>query len=142
MYFVRHQSDFQCALDELRQREFDEGRYYPAVLMPPTPVDECSPHGAGRIHETIEEAIEAAGATGTRSILDIEIVSDEGGVGIARRLSQKDLEAYFETTTPTRRQVLENLPTNHMDRGEALCLPIYDEKGRPEAIFFAGYSCD
>jgi len=141
-YFVPYQRDFQQELDALRQREFEEGRYNPVMFMPPDIVDEHTPHGPGRQHETIDEALEAAETDGTRSILDIESVSDEPGFGVARRLTQEELEDYFETTTPTRAQILENLPTHRIERGEALCLPVYDDNGVPVAICFSGYSCD
>jgi hypothetical protein len=104
-------------------------------------IDERTGRGPGRQHNSIDDAREAAGADGTRSILDIEFVGDEGDVGIARRMTDEELEEYFETTTPTRKEILENLSV-YIERGEAVCLPVYDEAGVPVGICFSGYSYD
>ena len=61
---------------------------------------------------------------------------------MARRLTEEELQEHFGTTTPTRQQFLEMLPTEDVERGEAICLTVYDEVGYPTEIFFAGYSCD
>jgi hypothetical protein len=141
-YIVPYRQDFQQALDELRQREFDEGRYNPVMPFPPQFVDERSPRGPGRQHESIEEALEDSAEDGTRSILDIEFVGDENDFGVARRLTEEELEQYFGTTTPTRTQVLENTPSEDIERGQAVCVPVFDDDGLPVAIYFTGYSCD
>jgi hypothetical protein len=142
LYFVPYRADFRQALTELRVREFDQGRYNPVMFMPPGIIDEETSPGPGRKHNTIEEALSAAAEDGTRSILDIEAVGDEPGVGVARRLTEEELRDYFETTTPTRAQVLDNLPMHRIERGEAWCLPVYDANGLPVAVCFAGYSSD
>ena len=141
-YVVPYQPDFQRALDELRQREFEEGMYYPIMATPPRFVEDGLAVGPGRQHRTIDEARIAAGATGTRSILDIENVGNKAEFGVARRLTDEELEEYLGTTKPTRSQVLDNLPTHEIERGEAVCVTIYSETGEPVAIFFCGYSCD
>jgi hypothetical protein len=129
-------------LDELRAREFDQGRYNPVMPYPPELVDDTTPPGPGRQHETIEDALCETDADGSRSILDIERVGTEADFGVARRLTEEELQAHFGTTTPTREQVLEVMPTEDVERGEAVCLTAYDEVGYPTEIFFAGYSCD
>ncbi len=141
-YLVPYQHDFQQALEELREREFQQGRYNPVMMFPPEFVDEKTPRGPGRQHETIDEALEAAEEDGTRSILDIQFVGDEAEFGVARRVTEEELEAFFGTTTPNRAQVLDNTPTEDIERGEALCVPVYDDDGLPAAIYFFGYSCD
>ncbi|HXY36016.1 MAG TPA: hypothetical protein VEI07_17400 [Planctomycetaceae bacterium] len=141
-YLVPYQHDLQRALDELREREFEQGRYNPVMMYPPEFVDERTPRGPGRQHDTINEALEAAEEDGTRSILDIELVGDEAEFGVARRLTEEELEQYFGTTTPNRAQVLDNTPTEDVERGQAVCVPVYDEDGLPLAIYFFGYSCD
>ena len=132
----------QRALDELRKREFEQGRYNPVMPYPPELVDDTTPPGPGRQHETIEDALCESDADGSRSILDIDRVGNETDFGLARRLTEEELQAYFGTTTPTRQQILELLPTEDIERGEAVCLTVYDEVGYPVEIFFAGYSCD
>jgi len=141
-YLVPYQPNFQHALDELRQREFEQGRYNPVMPFPPFFVDDTTPPGPCREHQTIDEALEAADADGTRSILDIDRVGNEADFGVARRLSEDELQEHFGTTTPTREQVIEVMPTEDIERGEAVCLTGYDEVGYPVEIFFAGYSCD
>jgi hypothetical protein len=143
IYVVAYQDDFQEALDQLREREFEQGRYNPVMFRPPHFVDDRSPLGPGRQHETIQEAMDAAGEDGTRSILDIESVGDEPGFGVARRLAEEDLEDYFETTKPTTTQILnDQAMLNNVERGEGVCFPTYDDAGQPVGICFAGYSCD
>ena len=142
MYLVPYEPNFQRALDELREREFEQGRYNPVMPYPPELVDDTTPLGPGRQHETIEDALCESDADGSRSILDIERVGNEADFGVARRLTEEELQAHFGTTTPTRQQVLEMLPTEDIERGEAVCLTVYDEAGYPVEIFFAGYSCD
>jgi hypothetical protein len=140
--FVPFHLDLDAALDALREREFEAGRYYPAMLMVPDVIDADTP-GPGRQHATIADAAAAAGAEGTKSILDIESVADDPGFGIVCPLTDEQLDIYFETTTPTRRQILADpAMLNHVERGEAVCFPTYDEQGNPVALCFAGYSCD
>jgi hypothetical protein len=141
-YLVPYQPNFQRALDELRQREFEQGRCNPVMPFPPDFVDETTPPGPGRQHETIEDALCDSKADGTRSILDIERVGNEADFGVARRLTEEELQEHFGTTTPTRQQILEILPTEDIERGEAVCLTVYDEVGYPVEIFFVGDSCD
>jgi hypothetical protein len=141
-YIVPYEVDFQRALDALRNREFENGRYNPVMPRLPGLIDERTAPGPGRQHTSIDDAREAAGADGTRSILDIEFVGDEGDIGIARRMTDEELEEYFETTTPTREEILENLSVHYIERGEAVCLPVYDEAGVPVGICFSGYSYD
>jgi hypothetical protein len=38
-YFVEYQSDINSALQALRRREFEAGRYNPVMWFPPFPVD-------------------------------------------------------------------------------------------------------
>jgi hypothetical protein len=142
MYLVPYQPNFQRALDELREREFEAGRYNPAMFMPPHLVDDNSPPGPGRQHDTIEEAQIEADADGTRSILDIDRVANEPDFGVAQRLTEAELQELFGTPTPTREQVLEIMPPEDGERGQAVCLPVYDAVGYLIEIFFGGWSCD
>ena len=48
MYLVPYQPNFQRALDELREREFEQGRYNPVMPYPPELVDDTTPLGPGR----------------------------------------------------------------------------------------------
>ena len=63
-YFVKYKPDLDAVLDELRQREFQAGRYNPAMPFLNFPIDLSVP-GPGAQHDSIEEAFEEADADGT-----------------------------------------------------------------------------
>lgn len=66
-----YRPDKAAALAALREREFQAGRYFPAMDSPPFPVTPTSP-APGPQHGSIDEAVEEAEEIGTRSILDFE----------------------------------------------------------------------
>jgi len=74
-YYTTYQSDLNVALHKLREREFQAGRYNPVRPCIDFPITESS-SAPGAKHSSIEVAIEASEADGTRSILDILRVSD------------------------------------------------------------------
>jgi hypothetical protein len=74
MYFVPYERNVQSALEKLKEREFRAGRYYPVLTEIPFPVDPDGP-APGAAHASIADARDAADATGTRSILDMNRVS-------------------------------------------------------------------
>jgi len=128
IYFVPYQDDFQKALDDLRTREFAARRYHAAG--PPK-------------HATIEDAINDAGADGTRSILDIGQIGNEIEFCEACVLSEATLDELFETPHPTHQDVVrEGSMYGLIDRGQAVCFPVYNQSGTPAEICFAGYSFD
>ena len=90
----------QRALDELHQREFEQGRYNPVMPYPPELVDDTTPPGPGRQHETIKDALCESDADGSRSILDIDRVGNETDFGLARRLTEEELQAYLRDDDP------------------------------------------
>lgn len=140
-YFVPYQRDINKALQELRQREFQAGRYNPVMRFPEFPVDTRFP-SLGAQHKSIEQAIAAADADGTRSILDIESVEDEQDPGVAAPLDDETLETYFETTEPTHEAIEENMDfLEEVERGHCVYIVVYKED-QPHEIFFAGYSYD
>ena len=100
-YFVAYQKDINSALQALRRREFQAGRYNPVTPFLEFPVDAGTP-GPGAQHASIEEAITDADADGTRSILDMERISDEPDYGAVTPLSEDDLVELFGTSKPTR----------------------------------------
>ncbi len=65
-------------MEELRNREFNAGRYNPVIPFPEFPISEDSP-SPGPKHKSIEDALNAAIPDGTRSILDLTKVSNESG---------------------------------------------------------------
>src|SRR4051794_35657534 len=96
-YFVKYKPDVNAALQELRQQEFQAGRYNPVMNSPPFPVGPHSP-APGAQHATIEEALEDSDADGTRSILDLDHLSDEPEFNAASPLDEELLEELYGTT--------------------------------------------
>jgi hypothetical protein len=140
-YFVKHQPDHQAALEELRQREFAAGRYNPVMPFINFPVDP-NDQGPGAEHDTIEEAFEDADADGTRSILDLMTVGDEPDFGVAARLDDDALMEYFGTAQPTRETVSANWDFfEDIERGQGIYFVVY-KNGKPDELYFAGYSYD
>ena len=128
-YYVKYQPNLQAALRDLRDREFKAGRYSPEP-------DPAAPHAS------IADALLAAEADGTASILDLDTVADRPGFGVAHRLGEAQLQQLFGTTRPTH-QMIENSDDlfDQIDRGQGVCIVVYKDD-QPDEIFFAGYSFD
>ena len=140
-YFVEYEPDIEAALQKLRRREFEAGRYNPAVWFPEFPVTPQSP-APGAQHDSIEEAQEEADADGTRSILDMERVADEPDYNVVAPLPRETLLGLFGTDRPTREMVdASDELYDALERGQGVYVVVY-EGGRPSEIFFAGYSYD
>jgi len=143
-YFVPYQEDVRAALDALREQEFLAGRFYQ-----PT---EVQPGFFGRIvgrlpskpkpPASILEARTISGATGTRSILDIERISDACDYHAVLLVPRHELRRLLGTEQPTREKVeqCEEL-VEGVDRGQGICVVTY-KQGKPDGIYFAGYSFD
>jgi hypothetical protein len=141
-YFVEYEPDVNAALQKLREREFQAGRYNPVVDFPEFPVTPQSP-APGAQHDSIEEAFEDADADGTRSILDMERVEDSSDFNAVAPMSEEDLVAFFGTDKPTRRMIEDNDDLfEPLERGKGVYVIAYDDGGQPSEIFFAGYSFD
>jgi hypothetical protein len=139
-YFVNYESDIDAALRKLRLREFKAGRYNPVIPFPKFPVTATSP-APGAKHSSIDEALEASGEDGTRSILDIiqtGVASDDYTAGA---LSDDELISHFGTTKPTREMLEANPCFYEGQRGTAVYVIVY-KNDKPNKIFFAGCSFD
>ncbi len=136
-YNVEFQEDYNAALQELRNREFEAGRYNP-VIMFPSDEPEAMP---GKQHSTIDEAMEASMEDGTRSILDLSAVGTVDEYCVARILNQEELIKYFGTTEPTMEIIDKSNLFENIERGKGVCVPVYKD-GRLMELFFAGYSFD
>lgn len=166
-YFTKYKPDANNALQTLRQQEFEAGRYDPAMNMhdpnmwmfmfsfPPN--DQSISPGAR--HGSIDEALEAAEASGTGSILDIQKISKSPEFLASCALSAKEALALFGTDKPTRQMVediiiaegeLDHWEETGYDidefwdtigRGESRYITLY-ENDQPTEIFFIGYSVD
>lgn len=141
-YFVPYQADVNLALQALRQREFRAGRYNPAVVFPEFPVNERTSPSPGAQHASIEEALEAADADGSRSILDIERIGDKPDYGVVVPFSAEQLVELFGTAQPTREMIEQNMDfLDDLERGQGIYVIVF-KGGKPSEIFFAGYSFD
>jgi hypothetical protein len=138
LYFVPYQSDVSAALQALRQREFKAGRYNPVARFPM----DLGASAPGAQHASIEEALEASDADGTRSILDMERVGQSPGLGVLVLLPLEHLEELYGTQRPTREMIEQNMEfLDEIERGEGVYIIVYKD-GNPSEIFFAGFSYD
>jgi hypothetical protein len=142
-YLVPYRKDLQRALDELREREFQAGRYNPVISFLKFSEPAFSKQTPGPDHATIEDAIMDAAEDGTRSILDIATVGTTPDYGVAAPISAKVLKQLYGTDQPTREMLKENKEfLNDIERGQCVYCIVYTTSGAPNEIFFAGYSFD
>ncbi len=138
-YFVPYQPDINKALLDLRLREFRAGRYNPVIRFEPHLAQGRSP---GARHATIQEALEASEADGTRSILDMERVGTKPDYGVVVPLPAEELKRLFDTDHPTHEAIEKNMDFfENIERGQGIYIVVY-KGGTPSEIFFAGYSYD
>lgn len=135
-YYVPYREDVAAALEDLKRQEFAAGRYNKGYM--------------GKSASTISEALANSGADGTRSILDMEGVSesphdaegDDPQLGRVAPLSHEQLIAFLGTDKPSRAEIEEagGFP-EWVDRGMGIYIIAYDG-GKPSEIYFGGYSYD
>jgi hypothetical protein len=140
-YVVKYQPDIDSALQELRRREFRAGRYNPVIRFLDFPLGPHPP-APGAQHSTMAEALEDSDADGTRSIIDLDHISDEPEFGAVTAIGDEKLVEFFGTTRPTR-EVVEGSHElwEDLERGQGVYVILYKDD-RPDGIYFAGYSCD
>jgi hypothetical protein len=147
LYFVRYNPNIDAALQQLRQQEFSAGRYNPVMRHPqfPFPSDAAAANSPppGAQHKSIGHALEAAGADGTRSILDLDHVSEIPEFNAVAPLSSDELERIFGTEHPTHREIEQNMDAvfEGIENGQGVYIIAY-RKSLPDELFFAGYSFD
>lgn len=162
-YFCSYQKDIGNALQNLRQNEFEAGRYNSAMYelglsmssfaFPPS----SSSVSPGAKHSSIEEAFQAGGSEGTGSILDIQSISKTAEFMASSPLSVDFLLRFFKTDKPTRKLVEsviiheELLDEDDLDSLDAWddfadsvetpggCHFIVYADDQPSEIFFMGY---
>jgi hypothetical protein len=140
-YFVDYNPNIDEALQQLRNREFNAGRYNPAKPFPCFPIGPQCPTSVVK-HGSIEEAIEDSGTEGTRSILDILAIDEEPGFCTAAPLSDDSLDSLYDTTQPTRQMIEQNMGfLDDIERGHCIYIVVYQD-GKPSEIFFGGFSFD
>jgi hypothetical protein len=140
-YFVAYEEDVGAALQKLRNREFEAGRYNPVIRFLDFPIGPASP-APGKRHSSVQQALEASDADGTRSILDIERIDSTPDFGVAVPYPHDRLNDLYGTDKPSRANVEENMDFfEDLERGQGIYFVVY-ENGRPSEILFAGYSYD
>lgn len=140
-YFVEYQSDIENALRELREREFDAGRYSSAMELVEFPLGPDSP-APGPKHASIGEVMAQCGASGTRSILDLQFIGKEPELCTAGPLPKEALLGLYGVTEPTHEMVERNMGFfGEIDRGHGIYIVVY-KNGVPNELMFAGYSFD
>lgn len=92
LYLVPYQADVSVTLQQLRQQEFEAGRWFDGADEPPEA-------------DSIEDALDMMLEVGTRSILDMVGVSERRRVAHVAPVSDEQLTRVFGTTRPTREQV-------------------------------------
>ena len=164
-YYANYQTDVETTLQTLRRQEFEAGRYNPVVWLLSFPITDDTP-APGAQHSSIEEAMEAADASGTRSILDMFRASDishdealeaseEDGLDLyctTFPVASDELLQLFGTEQPTH-QMIESVILSQdnegaadefwesIDRGMGRHIVVY-ENNEPAEVFFIGYSFD
>ena len=140
-YTVKYRPDVDAALEDLREQEFQAGRYNPVMPFIDFPLTPASP-APGPGHRTIADAFADADADGTRSILDIMGIGDEPNFGVACPLAPEVLQSLYGTTRPTLAAVEGNMEfLADVERGQAVYVVCYTN-GAPSELLFAGYSYD
>jgi hypothetical protein len=125
-YYIVDYEDIATALKKLRNKVFKSGRYYGAEYEP----------------ESIKEALCNMYEEGTKSILDIDRISDVPESGAAAPLNSGEMEEYFGTDRPTIEMISNSSEFwGDMQRGHARYIIIFEDDV-PCRIFFAGYPYD
>lgn len=151
-YYVPYQEDKNRALQKLRQREFEAGRYRPVMYTGSLdfPLDPLQAPAPGKAHATMEAALEEALASGdgTGSVLDLQGVSGEDYFGVAHLVEPDLLMRHFQTEKPTRELIdkhiwalWDELAHTMGLRGAGICITVYQED-LPTELLFMGHSWD
>jgi|SRR5215470_7433614 len=141
-YAVPYQSDINKALQALRGQEFEAGRYNPVVPFLNFEFGGGPQPSPGKRHRSIEDALKASEADGTRSILDVERIESSPGFGVATPVRPERLIELYGTDKPSREMVAANMDFfEEIDGGQAVYIVLYQD-GQPGEIFFAGMSYD
>jgi hypothetical protein len=141
LYMVPFQAELNVALEQLRNREFAAGRYNPAQPFLNDLMTSDSPD-IGAQHPSIAAALKASGASGTRSILDMNRIAQKPANGVIVPLPPARLRELFGTERPTREMILGSDDyLEDFDRGQGIYMIVYADD-KPVEICFTGCSYD
>jgi hypothetical protein len=143
-YVVPYQEDIPAALEKLREQEFRAGRFWQPSEVEPGffgRILGCPP-SKPKPPATIQEAIKISDATGTRSILDMERISETPDLGAVSPIPPDELQRFFGTRQPTQEMIERSDEfIDSLERGQGVYIILHKE-GKPQEIYFAGYSYD
>jgi hypothetical protein len=143
-YTVPYQQDIRRALEALREQEFRAGRFWQPDEVQPGFFGPLLGRGPSKPRRpvSIAEALKISDATGTRSILDMERVTDTPELGAVSPLRPEDLRQLFGTERPTLEAIEKSDEfIDRLDRGQGVYIVLY-QQDNPERIYLAGYSHD
>ncbi len=143
-YSVPYQEGIRAALEALREQEFRAGRFWQPAEVQPRFLGRLLGRGPSKPKRpaNILEALKISDATGTRSILDMERVTDTPELGAVSPLQPNELRELFGTEQPTLETIEKSDEfIDRLERGQGVYIILY-QQGRPEKIYFAGYSYD
>jgi hypothetical protein len=125
-YFVPFNASVEAALESLRQKVFESGKF----------------NGSNRNPSSIKEAFAISEPDGTRSILDISKIGESPDYCTACPLPDQELKRLFGTTKPTHQMIADNMEFyENIERGQAIYIVVYED-GKPAEYFFGGMSFD
>jgi hypothetical protein len=135
-YWVPYQAEVGVALEALRSEVFAAGTFYAGQ-------GEHKVEGAQSIEELFARLDALGHADGTHSILDMTKIASEPGFGVAAPLTADQIDALFETQTPTRAQIeaARALLLEVREGGSGSYLIAY-EGDEPKELYFFGFSGD
>ena len=119
-----------------REREFRAGRFFQPSEVPPGFIGRLLGRAPSKPKPpaSIREAIKLAGATGTRSILDMERVGRHFDYGLVASLPPEELRRLFGTDQPTKKDVeASEALVEELDRGQGIAVVTY-EHGKPKEL--------
>lgn len=135
-YSVPYQEDIRVALETLREQEFRAGRFWQPSEVSPGFFGHLLGRGPSKPKRPVSilEALKISDATGTRSILDMQRVSETPELGTVSPLPVGQLRELFGTEHPSR-EVIEQSEDfiERLDRGQGVYIITYRE-GKPDGI--------
>ena len=146
-YFAPYQADVEKALQQLREKVFQENKYYIGDIYydkdrQPRYLENGLPYEKPA---TIDELLERSSEEGTHSILDIEHVSATPAFGTASPLSEREILDLFGIEKPDHDTILQKKGSpglyELLEPWEAAYVLVY-KNGQPDEIFFFGVSGD
>jgi hypothetical protein len=156
-YFVPYQQSIESALNELREQVFRSGKFFlrPQIEInsdnfadAPEEIREQAPAWIEREKSfsqptTLKALVDWNGEEGTHSIIDVERITPIPTLGSASPFSTNQLIEIFGTDKPERSMIEQRKSeiAGMRKRWEASYIVVY-KNGKPDEIFFSGYSGD